>query len=379
MKTGQTLASTFEISKPRVDERIAIECADLLRRQIRDTAAAVGSVFVEANESMCEIGPSRSSRVRMRALVRRRVRARCYGRQRRPLARNKKPLVDADLQRLEEIKKLVVIAMFSDDDLMNCLVLKGGNALDLIHRISTRASRDVDFSMQGDFLAETLAVVGGKIENALRITMRGAGLEVFDFKMEEVPEGLTADMAGFWGGYGVEFKLIDRGKYTKYSADIETLRKNALQLGWGDSPKFTIDISRYEYTIGKEPWDLDNYRIFVYSAGMIVAEKLRAICQQMTEYGPIVKRKRAGGARARDFLDIYTLVAEREVDMSSETNFTLLKHIFDAKRVPLSLLQLVPNYLSRSARHLLHSKILRLRPGCVSGIFFRRERIAAVA
>jgi len=35
--------------------------------------------------------------------------------------------------------------------------------------------------------------------------------------------------------------------------------------------------------------------------------------------------------------------------------------------------------LSRSARHLLHSKILRLRPGCVSGIFFRRERIAAVA
>ena len=128
----------------------------------------------------------------------------------------KKLSADFELKRLEEIEELVVIAMFSDDDLMSRLVLKGGNALDLIHRISTRASRDVDFSMQGDFVEE-LEVIVRKVENALRVTMRGAGLEVFDLKMEEVPKGLTLDMAGFWGGYGIEFKLIESAKFEQFS------------------------------------------------------------------------------------------------------------------------------------------------------------------
>ena len=50
-----------------------------------------------------------------------------------------------------QIKKLAVIAMFSDDELMGRLVLKGGNAIDLIYRLSSRASVDVDFSIENDF------------------------------------------------------------------------------------------------------------------------------------------------------------------------------------------------------------------------------------
>ena len=91
-------------------------------------------------------------------------------------------------------------------------------------------------------------------------------------------------------------------------------------------PKFTIDISRYEYTEGKDQ-DLSGYRIFVYSPEMMVAEKLRAICQQMSEYGPVVKRNRAGGARARQFLDIHTLIVERRLEMTSQKNRELLGHI----------------------------------------------------
>jgi predicted nucleotidyltransferase component of viral defense system len=49
------------------------------------------------------------------------------------------------------IKKLAIIAMFSDDDLMERLVLKGGNLLDLVYEISTRPSIDIDLSMEGDF------------------------------------------------------------------------------------------------------------------------------------------------------------------------------------------------------------------------------------
>jgi predicted nucleotidyltransferase component of viral defense system len=56
-----------------------------------------------------------------------------------------------DLELLERLKKLTIIAMVSDDYLMEKLVLKGGNALDLFYGISPRASLDLDFSMPDDF------------------------------------------------------------------------------------------------------------------------------------------------------------------------------------------------------------------------------------
>ena len=51
-----------------------------------------------------------------------------------------------ELDRLDEIKRLTLIGLFSDDDLMDTLVLKGGNALDIVHHIAPRASIDIDLS-----------------------------------------------------------------------------------------------------------------------------------------------------------------------------------------------------------------------------------------
>jgi hypothetical protein len=77
----------------------------------------------------------------------------------------------------------------------------------------------------------------------------------------------------------------------------------------------------------------------------MICEKLRAICQQMAEYGPVVKRNtRPGGARARDFVDIHTIMTECPLDMHSDESKLLLAHMFEAKRVPLALLDLIPNY-----------------------------------
>jgi len=112
----------------------------------------------------------------------------------------------------------------------------------------------------------------------------------------------------------------------------------------GQGTRFLVDISKFEYTTGKQAQDLDGYRIFVYSPEMIVAEKLRAICQQMPEYGPVVKRNRAGSGRARDFVDIHTLVTGRMIDMGTEQNRSLLTHMFEAKKVPLALLGLIGSY-----------------------------------
>jgi len=53
-------------------------------------------------------------------------------------------------ERLDVIKQTAIIAMFADDDLMDVLVLKGGNAMDIVHQVNSRASIDLDFSMKAD-------------------------------------------------------------------------------------------------------------------------------------------------------------------------------------------------------------------------------------
>ena len=110
------------------------------------------------------------------------------------------------------------------------------------------------------------------------------------------------------------------------------------QLGWKDqfsSPLFSARQQDYG-----RAFHLEN----VYTPEMIVCEKLRAICQQMPEYGPTVNRQRAGSARARDFIDITSLVTMMKVDLSTKENRELLGHVFAAKRVKLSLLREIDKY-----------------------------------
>ncbi|HTV47960.1 MAG TPA: nucleotidyl transferase AbiEii/AbiGii toxin family protein [Phycisphaerae bacterium] len=249
---------------------------------------------------------------------------------------------DQELERQEQIKKLVVIAMFSDDKLMECLVLKGGNLIDLIFQAGSRASVDIDLSMERDFDSAELDDIRIRIENSLQMTFRAEDYEVFGVILEEKPETLSPELKHFWGGYVVTFKLIEAGKYAEFSNDPENLSRNAVRIG--PRGKFEIDISKFEYCTGKTAHYLDSYRIFTYTPEMVVWEKLRAICQQMPEYGPIVDRNRPGTARARDFFDIYTLVEHFRLNMMTAENRVLLKHIFAAKKVPLSFLDALPGY-----------------------------------
>lgn len=240
----------------------------------------------------------------------------------------------------DEIKKRVIIAMFSDDRFMQQLVLKGGNALDLVHRVSTRASVDIDLSMENDFDASERPLVQARVEKLLTDAFKPAFV-VFDLKMEERPPEVTPDMADFWGGYRIEFKLAQKAVFDRFSTDHEQLRRNAIMLG--HSSKFMIDISKFEYTVGKQREYIDSYLIFVYSPAMIVAEKLRAICQQMPEYDSVVRRSRAGAPRARDFVDIHALLNSKTIDVQLNQNLSLIEHMFSAKRVPLSLLGNIRN------------------------------------
>lgn len=252
------------------------------------------------------------------------------------MAKKSRPDFTSDLAELEKIKKLAIVAVFSDDELMERLVLKGGNALDLIHGISTRASIDIDLSMKDAFSDEEREQVEERIGLLIRQTFRENNYEVIDLSMNDRPPEVTAELAEFWGGYSIEFKLVPKKLFEEFAGDVEQLRRRAVQIGQGT--RFIIEISKFEFTAGKQTVDLYGYQVYVYSPAMLAAEKLRAICQQMPEYNEIVKRKRSGAARARDFLDIHMIVNRCNVDMTISEHQEIIRNMFDAKRVPLTLL-----------------------------------------
>lgn len=260
-------------------------------------------------------------------------------------------------EQLEAIKRAAIVAMFADDELMDVLVLKGGNAMDIVHQVNSRASVDLDFSMKDDLDHE--AVLPG-LQRALETTFDLQGYLAFDIKLLVRPGRMPDELASFWGGYLVEFKLISKKRADEVRRDIEQMRREAIRLGEG--PKFTIDISRHEYVEHKEAHELDGYTIYVYSPAMIVCEKLRAICQQMPEYGQIIQRSSLGNQRARDFIDIDALVKKFGIDLSTAESRQMVEQMFAAKRVPLAYLS---NILETRDFHALGYNEVRaaMKPG----------------
>jgi predicted nucleotidyltransferase component of viral defense system len=238
---------------------------------------------------------------------------------------------------LAAIRRLVIIAMFSDDALFDRLVLKGGNAISLVYGYGSRGSLDVDFSIDGDF--EDLAEAAQRIQAALADRFRSVGYVLFDYSFAPRPS-LVGAKSEKWGGYRVQFKIIDRNKYEKLGADSEAIRRDATIIGPAQKRTFVIDLSKWEFCKGKVHADLQDYTIFVYTPLMLVVEKIRAICQQMPEY----QLRNEKTARARDFYDIYVLMKEAQVDLSTEDALELTRQIFAAKDVPLNLISQLSNY-----------------------------------
>jgi len=238
---------------------------------------------------------------------------------------------------IAKIKRLAIIAMFSDDSLMNLLVLKGGNALDIVYDLSTRSSLDLDFSIAGQFPRESLPDIERRIRQALEETFRLSGYQVFDFRFAERPEEVAEEVRSFWGGYRIEFKVIETAKGSALRGNRDSMRRNAAVIGPRQQRTLEIEISKYEYVGPKQERELDHYTVFVYSPAMLVIEKLRAICQQMPDYAAIVSTH-SRRARAKDFFDIYSLIERFHIDLLARENVDLLKACFLAKQVPLAFL-----------------------------------------
>lgn len=247
------------------------------------------------------------------------------------MKKNQTALPDDELTR---VKRLTLVAMVADDELLEQLVLKGGNAIDLIYGLSERSSMDLDFSVAQDLDQEAVLP---KVQRSLESIFGEAGYVAFDVKMVERPGKMPDELAAFWGGYCIDFKLIQSERARALGFDLEQMRRQAIIFGEG--AKFTIDISRHEYVEEKREAIVDGYTLYVYSPEMIVCEKLRAICQQLPDYGKVVKRASVGGkSRARDFVDIDALSTKYNINLSTEPSQHLLREMFRIKQVPLSYL-----------------------------------------
>jgi predicted nucleotidyltransferase component of viral defense system len=231
-----------------------------------------------------------------------------------------------------EIRRTAITAVFSDDYFFERLVLKGGNALAIALGISGRTSLDLDFSIENDF--EDVADAESRLKAALQRRFASAGLVVFDFAFSARPF-VPREGESRWGGYVAEFKLMDEARFREIGDDKQARARESMVIGPRQQRKFTIELSKFEYTKGKITREIDHFDIYVYAPEMIAIEKLRAICQQMPNY----RLNRTPSARARDFFDIHLIVTETETNLSSPSNKDLLRHIFGAKDVPIALLQ----------------------------------------
>ena len=226
---------------------------------------------------------------------------------------------------------------------MDKLILKGGNALDLIHKIAERASFDLDFSIEDSFDDSQLPALEAKIDRLLTSAFLQQKYHIFDVSLRKKPNKIKPEFDSFWGGYKIEFKLISLDRFKELKFEPDRIRREALPVGHRNSTKLQIEISRFEHCPLVEQVDVDGYMVKVYSPVLIATEKLRALCQQMKEYRKIVPSFKAS-PRARDFFDIYTIAITCKVDLLSQTNRTLIAAVFDAKRVPLSFLGNLRNY-----------------------------------
>lgn len=268
---------------------------------------------------------------------------------------------------LFNMRKNIMISFVSDDDLFERLVLKGGNALELVYRVTKRPSLDIDFSMADEFTTEEIPEVKGKILKALSNTFNKENLEVFDLRFEEkpAPDKRTNPRGG---GYRISFKLIERSDVTE-DLDIDKKRRRALHIA-GTGTTFKVDISKYEYCENKVKKDIGGFTVYVYSPEMIVLEKMRAICQQTEEY-----RKQENSSRKprpRDFYDIYMICEKMKLKLEKSDAAEMLRHIFDRKNVSAELLINIEKYREyhrNGFRELLDTLPLRERDITYDEIF----------
>jgi predicted nucleotidyltransferase component of viral defense system len=236
---------------------------------------------------------------------------------------------------LAEVRRTIVIAVAADDVLSEHLVLKGGNALEIAWGLSSRASLDLDYSIDGEGLPEE--ELSNRLFRSLKDRFALLKLVVVDEQFVSKPRIAGEGIPTL--GYAATFKLVSRDVYDNYVKDPKRLRDRAVRItGKPDgSATFSIEISKNEYCKDKTMVSVEQFGVSVYSFRLIVLEKFRALCQQIPE----LKLRVNPTQRARDFYDIYAVSSHEPMDLTAPDSLQIIKHVFEAKKVPLDALAML--------------------------------------
>lgn len=279
-----------------------------------------------------------------------------------------------------EITLTVIKSMFSNDEIINQLTLKGGNALQILDE-SSRYTTDIDFSIP-EILDED------KFSNIFKMSLESGFAEqnykVFDYHFVHTPHGknfiINDTRSGddiLWGGYRITFFIIDIKKYkeiidnanfSQQTKDTK-IRNNSEKIDYKNgSTKISIDISAGEFTEPRSMKIIDGYAIYIYTTIMIVYEKARASAQQLPEYKHAKEK-----TRARDLYDILKLL-QNHPDLSSQVldpnNIYILCKMFKLKDVDLSLLNHIRDYEDNLRRDYEDKVLPQLDPSDIVGFDF---------
>jgi predicted nucleotidyltransferase component of viral defense system len=228
---------------------------------------------------------------------------------------------------IEEVLNRAVFAVYAAPILAKRLVLKGGAASRILYKKADRLSLDDDFSIEGQITNKT--EFSRALKRALSNEFSGDGLDVIDFTFTPRPRKRSKPLPDWWGGWQCEFKLLSR-KDRRISREAKSRR--ALVPTGANSPKISLDLSENEYCGAVRHMKRQGITITGYAKELIVVEKLRALCQQHSDYKYGTKKN-----RSRDLYDIYALSADANTPFWKKC----AKHIapsFAAKNVDLKLL-----------------------------------------
>lgn len=244
------------------------------------------------------------------------------------------------MAQFEDLALIAIGAIASDEVLSQSLVLKGGAAIQLIHRVGSRRSQDIDFSVAREHLELEQLLEAALTEHFLR---EGYESLSFEFCRRGEKKGNGDEL-----GYLVELRVLRTDSWEKWLQGLKPEKKRPLEdpvalrsAKSRLSSKVKIEISRCEFVDGRIYSELkDGVHVQVYTPGMIVAEKLRALCQQMPcPPGHENSWRSHPTERARDFYDIHSLVmGPTAVDMGSKAVLDWVREMFAAKQVPMSML-----------------------------------------
>lgn len=110
-------------------------------------------------------------------------------------------LIMMNLEAAITIRNLAIIALASDDELVESLVLKGGNAISLLRGDKSKLSRasfDLDYSIvDGDF--DEPDDISNRIQYALIQTFIEKGYHLTDYSFTEKPKNPNPKNNDFWG------------------------------------------------------------------------------------------------------------------------------------------------------------------------------------